>query len=121
MSERARNWERLVAKWKRSGLSQAAFCRRHDLKYVTFGWWKRRFERPLKERSQLARGMTRASRDAGGEDNRATAADFVEVSLSQPAVAGYEVVLSGGRAIRLPHDFDPERVSRLVLSLESAC
>jgi hypothetical protein len=122
MSERAQNWQRLVAKWTRSGLSQAAFCRRHNLNYVTFGWWKRRLDRPLKERSRLARRKTCGSRNEDGQDKQATAvADFVEVSLTPPASAGYEVVLSGGRTIRLPHDFDPERVGRLVLTLESAC
>lgn len=34
---------------------------------------------------------------------------------------GYEVVLPGGATIRLPYDFDPERVTRLVLALQSSC
>lgn len=41
MSGRAKYWRRLVTAWEKSGLSQAEFCRRRDIKPVNFGWWKR--------------------------------------------------------------------------------
>ena len=42
MTEEARYWQRHLDPWKWSGLSQAAFCRRHGLMARTFGWWKRK-------------------------------------------------------------------------------
>jgi len=33
--------------------------------------------------------------------------------------SGYEMVLSRGRVIRLPVDFDPDAVSRLITAVES--
>ncbi len=42
MSDRARYWQRLVTAWGKSGLSQAEFCRRREVKAVNFGWWKRK-------------------------------------------------------------------------------
>jgi hypothetical protein len=38
-----------------------------------------------------------------------------------PASARYELVLPGGVGLRLPEDFDPERVARLVQALAAAC
>jgi hypothetical protein len=70
-----------------------------------------------------------ASRGRGGQ------AGFVEVALpggvlaspsstAVPTLAaswGYEVVLPGGRLIRLPGDFDPDKVSQLLRVVGSAC
>ncbi len=138
MSERARYWRRVVAEWKRSGLSQAAFCREHDIKPVTFGWWKRKLV-GVAERKRLDRSHAkRASEMKNVLLKPVTAtAGFVEVPLGQsrstghalvpPAghgvapPSGYEVVLPGGPTIRLPHNFDPDRVTRLVLALRSPC
>jgi len=38
-----------------------------------------------------------------------------------PSRDGYEVVLPGGVGLRLPDDFDPQRVARLVQALVAAC
>jgi len=35
-------WRRSIEAWSGSGLSQAAFCERHDLALSTFQWWRRR-------------------------------------------------------------------------------
>lgn len=41
LSDRGRDWQRLVAAWRRSGLTQAAFCRHQGVNVGTFCWWKR--------------------------------------------------------------------------------
>ncbi len=113
MTERARYWQRHLDRWERSGLSQTAFCRRHGLKAVTFGWWKRK----------LATGRTHNRRrvpDAGRASSVAHRTDFVEVAITSAGMAGYEVVLSGGVVLRLSADFDPDRVSQLIAVVESA-
>ena len=40
MTDRARHWQPLVVEWKKSGLSQAAFCRRRTMR--TWVWRSRR-------------------------------------------------------------------------------
>ena len=113
MTERARYWQRHLDRWERSGLSQAAFCRRHGLKAVTFGWWKRK----------LATGRTQIRRrgaDAGRASSVTRRTDFVEVAMSA-GMAAYEVVLSRGVVLRLPADFDPDRVSQLIEVVRAAC
>lgn len=127
MSDRAKYWERLVAAWARSGLSQAEFCRRRGVKAVTFAWWKRQL------RGGRKKVRRRASRDAGGPKSGKHACDFVEVALPKtplgvgsagmPALAvgsfGYEIALNNGRVIRLPDKFDPAVVAQLITAVES--
>ena len=108
MTERARYWAKLVAAWRRSGLSQADFCRRRDIQVGAFRWWKRQLGKP--------------SGDIRKRHGRApqTAHRFVEVRLKgTPVVPAYEIILHHGRVLRLPDSFDPTVVARLITAVES--
>jgi transposase-like protein len=106
MSDRARYWAGLMEGWERSGLSQAEFCRRQGINGGTFAWWKRQL------RDRASGGLTHRGR-LGKASER-----FVEVRLASAAPA-YEVVLSGGRTIRIGPQFDPEVLTRLIAAVES--
>jgi hypothetical protein len=123
MSERAVYWSQLLAEWAGSGLSQAEFCRRRGVKLVTFAGWKRRLG--VRQPS----GGHRASRGVGR-------GGFVELAWprestwpdgDQCALAGhgdaprYELILAGRVRLRLPDDFDPERVARLLRAVAASC
>ena len=110
MSERAVYWQQVLGEWEGSGLSQAEFCRQRNLTAVTFAWWKRRLRGSAGAR--LARGG-RTARIAGRSA-------FVELALPARGLA-YELALPGGVCLRLPADFYPERVARLVQALTTAC
>jgi hypothetical protein len=115
-TERGGYWRRWMGKWKRSGLTQAEFCRRHGLKVGSFSWWKHKLSEP----AGSLRPIPRRSR-------RREAVEFVEltapVSSTAPSrcSAGYEVILPRGAVIRLPVDFDSARVGRLIRAAASAC
>lgn len=108
----------------RSGLSPAEFCRRQKLKAVTFAWWQRR----LQERDAAGEGRPARRTGLAGHTR------FVEVALPcrsssatasgagslVPPSGGYELVLPGRVCLRLPADFDPERVAWLVQALGTA-
>jgi hypothetical protein len=114
MSERAAYWRRLLAEWEQSGLSQAEFCRRRGIKAVNLAWWKRRLRG---SQGTPRAGRQRVTRSAGR-------AAFVELALPSHPVRGglgYELVLPSGACLRLPDDFDPERVARLVQAMSAAC
>ncbi len=114
MSERAAYWRQLLGEWELSGLSQAEFCRRRGLKAVNLAWWKRRL--------RGSPGTWRAGRPRGTRS--AGRAAFVELALpSHPGRSGfgYELLWPSGVCLRLPGDFDPERVARLVQALAAAC
>jgi hypothetical protein len=134
MSERAAYWQRLLADWERSGLSQAEFCRRRRVKAVTFAWWKRRLQgsagagrnRQKRRRRSvkgaafvevaLPRGPASASDRSSASTLHSSAVHpmALHAAAMLPAVDGYELVLPGGACLRLPADFDPERVARFV-------
>lgn len=98
-------WRKLVAEQRRSGLSQAEFCRRRGLVPGTFAWWKRELKR----------------RDGG--HSRAAKSGFVPVRVIERRLTGartcsFDVELRNGRRIRVPNPFDPESLRRLLAVLE---
>jgi transposase len=97
-SVRAARWEALVASWRRSGESQAAFCRRRRLSVERFSWWKRRL----------------AAIPAGGNRSRFVA---VRVRSSGPAevpTGVLEITLAGGTRIRVERDCPGELLVRVL-------
>ena len=107
MTERAKYWSDLIVACERSGLSQVEFCRRQGVNGGTFAWWKRQ----LRQRS---------AGDASKRSERLpkSSSRFVEVRWASVAPA-YEIVLAGGRSIRVPERFDPQALSHLITAVES--
>jgi len=99
MSERAKDWQRLVRAWQRSGLSQAAFCRQHGLSPVTFSSWRHRIASPAAVVPEARR--------------------FVEVALAPGEREVYEVRLRCGRTVRVPAGFQADDLARLIAAVES--
>lgn len=135
MTERAEYWATQVAAWERSGMTQAEYCRRRRIKAGSFAWWKRQLlgpgrgrptrpaDRPKqyakvsKERGGLTKPGERAKRRA---QSAKLSAPFVELPLvtAFPAPT-YDLVLVGGRTIRIPSQFNPQVLSRLISVVES--
>ena len=97
-------WRRMLRQWQRSGLSVRAFCEQHGLSQPSFYAWRR----------------TLADRDA-------QAVHFVPVEVvpeptpgltPDPATAGLELLLSGGRVLRIGPGFDGPTLRRLLALLE---
>lgn len=92
-------------------MSQAQYCRQHQVSAGTFGGWKGRLS---------ATGWP--AQPAAGKRG-----SFVELTLGgreAPAPAGdvvYEIVLSRQRCLRLNSGFEPERVRQLLQLLEESC
>jgi len=112
-------WQEHLRTWSKSGLTQADYCRQHQLSAAAFGWWKRRMEGESKarKRSPASRPPRRGNQ---------TALQFVEVQRGPDVntsanAAAYEVLLSRGRAIRIGHDFDPDVLRRLITTVEASC
>jgi len=117
LTVRGRFWARHLHRWNQSGLSQAQYCRQQQLSVAAFGWWKRR----------LATASTPGRRAATRGKVRGQHGLFVELKraaegVSLPADAGaYEIVLPGGRQLRLGRHWEPDRVRQLLLLLEGGC
>ena len=112
-------WQQHLRVWSQSGLTQADYCRQHQLSAAAFGWWKRQLQdKPKPQRRSL--GAERPQRD------HPATVQFVEVQRGPDVktsadAAAYEVLLSHGRAIRIGHDFDPAVLKRLIATVEASC
>jgi len=112
-------WQKHLRAWSRSGLTQAEYCRRHQLSAPAFGWWKRQLQGGPRPRKR----PPAAKQSEPGDKTRVR---FVEVQRSSDVGRGrnsavYEVLLSRGRAIRVGHAFDPEVLKRLMATVEASC
>jgi hypothetical protein len=94
-------WRRWIRQWQHSGLSVRAFCARHALAQPSFYAWRR----TLQQRA-------------------AAASPFVPVRVvpdAEPdATRSVEVILAGGRRVRVPSGFDPATLRQLLAVLEEA-
>lgn len=93
----------LVAKWKASGETAHQFGARYGVTARTlYGW---------------ARNAKKAAREAAGQPA------FVEVQLRDAEVTGgmVEIVLAGGRVVRVRELVDPRVLRAVVEALEGSC
>lgn len=104
-------WRRHVAGWRRSGLSIRDYCRSECLAEASFYAWRR----VLTERAR--RGTTGSGKPAAAA---AALPAFVPVQLIEEAsgAASLEVVLRGGRVVRVPEGFAAASLRELVAVLE---
>jgi hypothetical protein len=103
-AEKARYWQRTISEAARSGMSIRGFCRQRRLRESQFYWWQHKL---------------RASRQAGTTprpSGQRRSASFALVSDEAGATdAGIELVLDGGRRLRIRQGVDPETL-RAVLA-----
>jgi transposase len=118
MTDRARHWRRVLGAWERSGLTQSAFCRREGIALSTFHWWKRRLATDGKASARVGRP---GQPEESFIEVRPPRSAVALVDLVAPISPVYEVVLPGGRSIRVGERFDPEALSRLIATVEAAC
>lgn len=94
-----------LAVHRASGLSLAGFARRHGLTVQRLRWWRQRLPAPASATAPAA-------------------PQWLPVQLlPEPArgpAAPLEVVVRGGSVIRVPADFDPAVLRRVVAVLETA-
>ena len=106
-AEKARHWQRTISEAARSGMSIRAFCRQRRLRESQFFWWQRKLR---------ARGQAGATLRSGGNGTRAS---FALVSEEAGATdAGIELVLDGGRKLRICRGVDEETLRAVLAALE---
>jgi transposase-like protein len=98
---------KLLARRERRGLTWFQLASESGVSATTLQWWQRRLRGTKQQR-------------------RRKQASFVPVAITGPAVpalppAALEVVLHSGASIRVPAEFDPDHLRRVVEVLESGC
>ena len=107
--EKARFWQSTIREAARSGVSIREFCRRRKLKECQFYWWQRRLS------------MTRRTAAKGRPQRSRGAASFALVSEEPGANdAGIELVLAGGRRLRIARGVDEATLRAVLAAVEPA-
>lgn len=96
------SWKRLVGQWRDSGKSVAAFCRDQKVSEPSFYVWRRRL------------GVGKPARCGP-----ALSKTFLPVTVVPSPEAMAELVLRGGRVLRLHGESSLTRLVELVKALES--
>jgi transposase len=102
-TRKEQQWRRWILQWRKSGLSVRAFRARHDLSQPSFHAWRRLIKQ----------------RDAAADT-------FVPVQVvgdltlanEPPPRSTFEVVVAGGRMLRVAPGFDPATLRQLLAVLE---
>lgn len=114
------SWWSHFQSWRTSGLSAKEFCQREDIPYRAFGRWKRKFLKALPDRAAYAPTVPD---DAISMipvrviESETQPAAFAEPSAVQEP-ASFEIVLPSELRLRVPPDFDPDSLRRLIQTLE---
>jgi hypothetical protein len=122
-----RLWRRHLAAWRRSGQSIRAYCQAAGLSEPSFYAWRR----VLAERQRCGVARRQQSADRDGADraaasqvghrtaNAVAASAFVPVRVVDDGTAvTLEVVLRGGRVVRVPPGFAAQTLRAVVAALE---
>jgi len=106
----------VVAAWEASGESLGAFARRHGLGESRLDHWRRRLRVQAANEVEGARGteafLPVKIVEHVGEGLR-------ELRGGPGGAGAIEVVVRGGRVIRVPDGFEPSTLARLVQTLEA--
>ncbi len=102
--EKARFWRKAVRDAARSGLSTREFCRQRKLHESQFYWWQRHLAArptfPHRKQAVATTSFALVSEDPGAAD------------------AGIELVLAGGRRLRIAKGVDEATLRAVVAALD---
>lgn len=111
---RERFWRRMIRQWRRSGRSARAFCAEHRLSEPSFYSWRR----VLAQRDHEAAPVRAKSERDSAEPASKEESVFVPLRVIDASAAAFEVVLEGGRVVRVTRGFDADTLRQLLAVLE---
>lgn len=104
--ERRDRWAGIMARFERSGLTQQAFCSREGVPFSTFHFWRQR----LKGRN----GHERRRSSLTGRRRRPSFLSVRVLDSVRSSSSPFEIALPGGSVVRVPSEFDPEVLRKLL-------
>ena len=113
-------WRQMFARWRASGLSIAAFCEEAGLSQENFYRWRRVLRKRTSQSDQqrLPQAVDETTEKAVTAIARPLPL-FVPLTVeSIVAAAVLEVVVRGGRVIRVPAGFDAPTLAQVLAVLE---
>lgn len=121
---RAAEWRGLVQEWQKSGQTREAFAEARGFRPATLGWWASELARRSRPSPIDAKRSTRTERATFlpvrvvREAARAGAAVAVAPRPTDRSEDCAEIVLGGGRVLRVPVGADAAWVARVAAALQ---
>jgi hypothetical protein len=109
LRRRADDWAIEVAAWKKSGQTAEAYARGRPMHPSTLRWWA----------SRLARGAEQKAPPAAGGEVTFLPLRVVAPPPEAPHALQAEIVLAGGRSVRLRGELSVAQFVRLLDALEA--
>jgi hypothetical protein len=111
-----RYWRRVLGQCRQSVLTARDFCAANGLSEPSFYGWKREIARRDEERTAGTQARTAVS--ASRRSAAAALPAFVPVRIEASAACALEVVVAGGRLVRVRPGFDAAVLRQLLAVLE---
>jgi hypothetical protein len=120
-------WRRAIAGWQASGLGIRGYCRQQHLSEPSFWAWRRELLRRDQEVQQRAetqgrRGLPRSRRPVDARPRSAFVPVQVmadsDASAAWGSSAAVEIILGGGRVLRVRPGFDRTTLAEVMVLLE---
>ena len=96
-------WKQHIDSWQQTGLTQAEYCRRHNLKHHQLVYWKKRF---LKTETDVTFVPLKFK-------------DLLDIPSSGPEHASLTLVIDNQFKIEIRAGFDPQLLRQLIFSLRA--
>ncbi len=96
-------WKQHIDSWQQTGLTQAEYCRRHNLKHHQLVYWKKRF---LKTETDVSFVPLKLE-------------DLLDIPSSGPEHASLTLVIDNQFKIEIRAGFDPQLLQQLIFSLRA--
>ena len=99
-----RYWQEHIASWRKSGMSQRTYCRKHDLKFHQLVYWRKKYHFHSKPAVSLVQISLTEKPD-------------IQLTTSAKPV---HLITKTGHRIELARDFDPVTLQQLLNALGRA-
>jgi transposase len=102
-TEKRRYWRKHIAAWRRSGLSQSAYCRENDLSFHQFRYWKKRVHDDKVDESV---GLVEIEMES------------CQIHSKSPVASPMMLFIADRFSVRVEPDFNEDHLTRLIRVLE---
>lgn len=102
--KKSNHWREHVNTWEKLNISQAEYCRRHELNQVSFSYWKRKLQNSTSSQPKIIKLDKNI---------------FKKVENStQNSTLFYRVIIPGGYILEIGHNFNPNSLKMLIRTLQ---
>ena len=102
--KKTNHWREHVSAWEKIDISQAEYCRRHDLNPVSFSYWKRKLQNSNSSQPKIIKLDKNIFKKV---ENSTCKSNFT-----------YRVIMPDGYILEIGNNFNPSSLRMLIRTLQ---